>query len=342
MINAIYYPNWREETPASLDYRYISHVFYAFAHVGEDGNVFLNDLHADTSKEVDGQTNGCIGSLMRMKAQHGVKVILSVGGAAASQNFAKVAHDANLRNNFGASAKRIVDKYGFDGIDIDWEHPSNAEEGQDFLHLLKVLRNYLSKANGYTLSAALPAGQWVLRNIDLRNADDLDFLNLMAYDFAGPWSNLSGHHAQLYSAQPQEESGNKAVKYVISTGFPAEKIVLGIPAYGRSFLGVTGPGSRPHGHGGNEGAFDYKDLPRGNSEHVDSNLVAAYCTGEDGFISYDNASTVETKAVYCRCMKLGGIFYWTGTGDVSDASLGRSLVHKSFLFLDATTPLPLN
>jgi chitinase len=43
--NAVYYPNYRVyrgETPASLNYNCISHVFYAFAHVSPDGGVFVS------------------------------------------------------------------------------------------------------------------------------------------------------------------------------------------------------------------------------------------------------------------------------------------------------------
>ena len=43
--NAVYYPSWRVyrgETPAIMDYRYISHVFYAFAHLEPDGGILVS------------------------------------------------------------------------------------------------------------------------------------------------------------------------------------------------------------------------------------------------------------------------------------------------------------
>lgn len=42
--NAVYYPNYRVyrgDTPASMDYNCISHVFYAFAHLSPDGNIIV-------------------------------------------------------------------------------------------------------------------------------------------------------------------------------------------------------------------------------------------------------------------------------------------------------------
>jgi chitinase len=39
-------------------------------------------------------------------------------------------------------------------------------------------------------------GQYSLKNINLSDAaQDLDLLNLMGYDFAGPETEISDHHA---------------------------------------------------------------------------------------------------------------------------------------------------
>jgi chitinase len=55
---------------------------------------------------------------MRLKNEHPyLKLILSVGGGAASQNFATVASRALSRDNFGRSARALVQASGFDGID---------------------------------------------------------------------------------------------------------------------------------------------------------------------------------------------------------------------------------
>ncbi|KAG4442452.1 hypothetical protein IFR05_002054 [Cadophora sp. M221] len=331
--NAVYYPNYRVyrgETPATLNYNCISHVFYAFAHVSADGGIFLSDEWADAQMPVDGAT-GCLGSFMRLKEQHGyLKLILSIGGGAASQNFATVASSAATRDNFGRSAKGLIDASGFDGIDIDWEHPSDAQQGANFLALLAAIRLHLPE-DRYLLTAALPAGQWALQHIDLCKAQDyLDLINLMAYDFAGSWSTTAGHHAQLYAGNPGEPSGSAAVDYVISTGFPANKILLGIPVYGRSFLGAAGPGHAYTSCGGEEGTFEYKQLPRNSAEEiVNTRVVAAFSTGGDGgFVSYDNPETVKIKANFCLEKGLGGLFYWTGTADTPPGP--RSLVAAGF------------
>lgn len=55
---------------------------------------------------------------MRLKQQHEhLQLILSIGGGAASQNFATVAATAATRDHFGKSARGLVEACGFQGID---------------------------------------------------------------------------------------------------------------------------------------------------------------------------------------------------------------------------------
>lgn len=215
--------------------------------------------------------------------------------------------------------------YGIVAI-VDWEHPADSKQGKDYVRLLARLREVLP-APGYVLATCLPAGQWALRNIDLNAAQKhLDMINLMAYDFAGPWEAQTGHQAQLHGSPT---SGYSAVDYVLSQGVPPRKIILGVPVYGRSFLGSHGPGQRYTGCGGENGVFDYRDLPRpGTQEVYDKQAGAAYCVGADGgFVTYDNPATVQQKAEFVTSSKLGGLFYWH---ICSDARGSRSLLETGY------------
>ena len=191
------------------------------------------------------------------------------------------------------------------------------------------------------LTSALPAGEWALKNIDLAKAwPQLDLINLMAYDFAGPWTDACGHHAQLYTPKdPHNDAAklscNSAVAYLTSKGVPAGRILLGIPTYGRSFLDATNVGDRFSGSGGEEGTFEYKDLPRpGSVVHFDEAAGAVYSVGgEGGFVTFDDPRTVHMKAQFARQQGLAGLFFWTGTGDTND---GRSLVETGHRALHAS------
>lgn len=155
----------------------------------------------------------------------------------------------------------------------------------------------------------MPAARPILANIDLRRSIEyLDIINLVAYDFYGPWSAKSGHHSQLYSMHKDEPSGASGVQYLMHHGVPGKKILLGIPLFGRSFLHVTGPGHKNRGSGGgDDGSFEYNALPRrGTKEQVDKRACAAQCVGADGgFVTYDNPDTVKMKAIFCKQKGLG-------------------------------------
>ena len=210
---------------------------------------------------------------------------------------------------------------------VDWEHPANSEEGAAYVILLQTLRNFLprhivnNKNEGYLITTALPAGEWALQHINLYEAGlQLDFLNIMAYDFFGSWTSTTGHQAQLYHPQDAEPdnqiSAARGIFYVTNAGVPREKIILGIPTYGRAFVGADAVGQSFTEPGGHEGTYEFKDLPLPNTkEHVDETLAAAWCSGNGQFVSYDNPATVRLKANYVKQLGLGGIFFWTATGD---------------------------
>lgn len=212
---------------------------------------------------------------------------------------------------------------------VDWEHPSTPTEGGNYIHLLSQLREAFPSPE-YVLASCLPAGEWALRNVDLgKAARYLDFLNIMAYDFSGPWTNTTGHHAQLHSSSKSPTSAQSATSYVLNQGVHRKKLLLGIPAYGRSFLGSSKPGQSYAGCGGEDGVFDYKDLPRpGAKEGVDEKVGAAFCVGGDGgFVSYDSTRTVQQKAKFVVKEGLGGLFYWQ---IAADAQGPRSLVEMGY------------
>ncbi|OKL59468.1 hypothetical protein UA08_05106 [Talaromyces atroroseus] len=279
----------------------------------------LSDEWADSQMPVDG-TEGCLRAFTQLKQQYPqLKVILSIGGGGkGSENFASVARNPSAVAMFASSARALVDQFGLDGIDIDWEHPSNSQQGQDYIYLLSQLRAVLPSPR-YSLTSAVPAGEWALKHINLPVAQQyLDLFMVMCYDFSGPWLDRTGHQAQLFTPfQPHNDAAyiscQSAVTYFLNQNVQSNKILLGIPVYGRSFTGADNINQPYSGADGDDGVFDYSELPRpGAKETVDETVGAAYCVGgrDGGFVSYDTPQTVENKAKFVSDMRLGGLFYW--------------------------------
>ncbi|KJR89349.1 chitinase [Sporothrix schenckii 1099-18] len=350
LVNAVYYPSWRvykDIPPSSLRLDKISTIFYAFAIPQPDGSLGFLDEYADAQIDVDAE-HGCLDALAGVKRDNPhVRTVLSIGGGAGSGAFAQIASTATGRTAFAQAARAWVHRYSFDGIDIDWEHPASPAEGRDYVLLLQACRAVLPSPQ-YLLATALPVDPSVLGRLDVRGVAALvDHINLMCYDFAGPWSTSAGHHAQLL-APPHLPSAQSGVQYLLDRGVPPQRILLGIPAYARVFWDA-----RYEGDSFQKGAtddddddekeeteMDYRDVPTEWKQqgvlHVDPSRAAAWAVvprrrdkvSGSAFVSMDVPATVRAKAEFVRRAGLGGLFYWTGAGDAVETD--ESLVAAGF------------
>ncbi len=262
-----------------------------------------------------------------------MKTLLSIGGWTYSTNFPGAASSATSRSTFASTATKFVTDLGFDGIDIDWEYPTDATDAANFVLLLQACRDAMdtyskAHASGYhfLLTVAAPAGPVNYQKLQIKQMDAIiDKWNLMAYDYAGSWYTTSGSDANLYPSTSNNASTpfstDVALKAYLAGGATASKIVLGIPLYGRSFESTAGLGQTYSGVGSGSwenGVWDFKALPKaGATEHYDeqSGATWSYDPSSKELISYDTVAMAKIKATYVQSKGLGGAMYWEANGD---------------------------
>lgn len=299
-----YVPNWVDlkKFADTIDYPRLTHINLAFENpVNESGELSFN------SKE---------DRLIAKAHASSVKVLVSIGGGSASGDKALLSRYFDLlteakRAGFVARLTDFVLAHNFDGLDVDLEGPSI---NQDYGAFIAALGAAL-KAKGKLLTAALSKGYGGDKVPD-SVFESFDFVNVMAYDGAGPWQpNAPGQHSSLQFAKDN-------ITYWLGRGLPKAKAVLGVPFYGYGF----------------GEAFRKRDYPY--SEIVAGNPGAENTDEIGNTIWYNGLPTIRAKAQYVVDQGLGGIMIWSLDYDVpGDRSL-LSAIAETLKPKSATAPQP--
>ncbi len=287
-----YVTSWSDVIP---DPTHITHINYAFGHVNEtfDG-VRVDNL--DRLRQI-----------VTLKKQNpGLKVLVSVGGWG-SGRFSEMAADAKKRKAFAKSCKKLVKDFNLDGIDIDWEYPTSDAAGisaspadtDNFSLLMHDLRKALGKGKLLSI-ATVASGEYIDFPAII---DDLDFVNTMTYDMGNP---PYLHNALFPSENTDWMSADQGVKAHMAKGVPANKLVMGVPFYGR-------------GH--REAMRDAK------GEHRwDNKAKVPYVAIDDTLaLGYENIRSMRYKCRYILENDFRGAMYWEYSSDGPTHKLAKTV-----------------
>ena len=247
---SVYQRNYRAaEIPAGK----LTHLNYAFAKI-VDGECTTVDSFAAIEKAYsdDPRVKGSFQQLSKLKKKHPhLRTLISVGGWTLSGPFSDVALTADSRAKFAKSCVVFMKKYGFDGVDIDWEYPvgggmegngNRADDKPNYTLLLAELRKQLDAAGKtdqthYLSTIAAPAGPRNIAHLEIDKIHPhVDWINVMAYDFHGGWDATTHFNAPLNRIKDdpaQDELSRKlnvnaAIQTYLDAKVPPEKIVLGV------------------------------------------------------------------------------------------------------------------
>lgn len=219
---------------------------------------------------------------------------------------------------------------------------SSPEDRENFTLLLQALRAALDAAGEtdgkqYLLTIAAGGSDEYVTNTELdKIARTVDWVGLMSYDFAGAWSRTSGHNAPLF-ADPANLSPDTtrntvaaAVMRYLNAGVPPEKLLLGLPLYGRTWRGCN---SRNDGEyqecdgpakgTWEDGVLDYQDIAANYLtdgafvRHFNqvAKVPFLFDASPGQFISYDDTESFRYKIAFQKERRLSGVMYWEITAD---------------------------
>ncbi|MCB9246977.1 MAG: T9SS type A sorting domain-containing protein [Flavobacteriales bacterium] len=364
-----YYPSWQWYDrgklvgPSSIQYEKYSIINYAFLDPQSDGSLMITDPWADKNLLL-GEFDWSVApagydskmdlgdpayhkpktSLVYRAHEQGTKVLISIGGWTLSNNFPAIAADTTKRTRFAHACNEVVRLYGIDGIDLDWEYPGYAPHNGSskdkalFTALIREVRDSLDALESelgrqFLFTAAFGAARDHMGNIEWNKVvPELDYINLMSYDFFGAFSTETNHNSPLYAPQRGDSTFNidSAVTHLLRYyKVPATKLNVGVAFYGRSAKTKGGPGL----HAATTGSADQSTFAVDDGsplyynlllkkhlfdEAWDSSAQVPYLLGKSGlntFVSYDDPRSIRLKAQYVRAHGLAGTIIWELTGD---------------------------
>lgn len=329
-IVTAYYAGWSAYsgyTPLNIQANGITHINYAFATISNDLKIAMGDSYIDPTN---------FAQLEKLKAAYPqLKTLISVGGWNGSGKFSDVALSDSSRTVFADSVIAFIKQYGFDGVDIDWEYPvsgglstnvTRTADKTNYTLLLQKLREKLDTqgqldGKKYLLTIAGGAGYTYASNTELNLiANYVDYASIMTYDLHGIWDAYTDLNAPLYTpseSSPQYKiSVDQAVKLWISKGFPASKLVMGVPFYGYKYNSVSGGGTGIFKSYSGGSAITYDSLlssyinNASYTKYFHSDALVPWLFNGSTFISYDDETSIEFKAKYIVQNNLAGAAIW--------------------------------
>ena len=295
-----YYPQWVQSSfPIfSIDFSVVTHVNNAFAWPDENANI---QSHSNMFNISNAQT---------IHSQ-GAKFLISLGGWGNDVGFEAIVSSPILRNDLINNLIVICDNYGYDGVDLDWEHP-NSTQNRQYLNLsVAEMDSMFNDFDSVLLiTMAVPISNWSGQWYDFNSLKShIDFFNAMTYDIHRGWSSHVGHIAPLFQSSPGG-SCNTGIGYLATTrGIPREKINLGVLFWGKkhstydinqSFSGTV------------EDMWYHEIVPLMDnswSYHWDSNAFCPYLIKDDEskIITFDNPESIGFKCENAKTQNLGGV-----------------------------------
>ncbi|KAL8664295.1 MAG: hypothetical protein Q9168_007930 [Polycauliona sp. 1 TL-2023] len=314
-------------SPSAIDIEGLTHLYFAFAKIDPTTYSIVSDNPAD----VDLYT-----PFTRLQSSS-LQTWIAVGGFDFSDpgptrtTWSEIAGDSTKRAAFINSCMAFMAKYGFQGIDIDWEYPGSDERGgtradiPNFVTLVKDMRAAFGTT--YGLSLTLAPDYWYLRFFDAKAMEPyVDHFGFMAYDLHGSWDADVKTLGSIVRAQTDVREIYNDTLPLWFDGLDPKKINFGLAYYGRGytlsnpscnqlecpFAGPSLPGPCTH-YSGVLSLAEIKQyiLEKKLTPQLIEGAMIKQITWDDQWIGYDDEDTTAMKSKWASGYCFGGTMIWS-------------------------------
>lgn len=328
----------------SINSTLYTHIIYGFAEMSFNSSIdhmivtISNDEQIKNFNKIVKMTNPL------------VKTILSIGGSDQSSYGSEMyllmsSTYFTTRKYFIESSIEIARFYGFDGLDFCWIWPTSSQDMSNLATLLddwRIAIDLESKKSKKTRLFLTMAGQYTPFIQDLTfpiesMRKNLDWLHVFAFDYYNPGTtNYTSPVAALHDPSTTTNlNTDYGINVWIKSGFPSEKIVLGLPFFGyvwtlvspkNNQIGAVGTGPGPkdslYDEAENEpfastnGALDFNSIKRdmikyrAKNSTYNSTYVMNYVSIGTSWVGFDDVEAVKTKVSYAKEKNLKGYVAW--------------------------------
>lgn len=368
---SVYRPGTAKFSPQNINPYLCTHLIYAFGGFTKENSLKPFDKYQDIEKGGYAKFTG----LKTYNKQ--LKTMLAIGGwNEGSSRFSPMVASPERRKELIKNTIKFLRQNHFDGLDLDWEYPSFRDGGKprdrdNYAQLVQELREEFNRETQKTgrprllLTMAVPAGlEYIDKGYDIPKLNKyLDWMNILSYDYHSAFEPAVNHHSPLYSLTDSEDDEynfdvdlniDATIKHYLKAGADREKLVLGIPTYGRSYtlfnpdaneIGAPADGPGDMGEATREnGYLAYyeicENIKNGDWKVIQPNpkAMGPYAYKGNQWVGYDDEQIVKRKSEYVAQMGLGGIMFWAIDNDDFRGACGG----KSYPLIEAAKEALLN